>query len=112
MGIDRCAIFMRGIHISRDEVSDYGIENLWDDKWLPHIEGHPGTFIRINFSNTGAGDVYIGFAVYDPYDWRGDIVEAIEFEIPTKMKVYENIKNIGIHCDFDEIKDMLIGIDM
>lgn len=45
---------MIGIKVYPEEL---GIEDIWDDKWLPYIEGHEGIeFSMINFE----GEVCIG----------------------------------------------------
>jgi hypothetical protein len=113
MSINYYPFFIRGIQISRDELNDYGIEDLWDDKWLPYIEGHPGTLIHIAMSNTGGGDVFIGWTQMDPYTWRDEWeTQAVEINPPDKSVVIRELKKIGIQFKEEEVVDMLVGIHM
>lgn len=62
---------MLGIKTTQEES---GID-IWDDKWLPYIEGHPGVDISIQYSSEKP-ELYIGKVLAswnrydDPDDWQ------------------------------------------
>jgi len=113
MSINRYTFFLRGIQISRDNLKNYGIDDIWDDKWLPYTEGHSGVIINIMQSNTGGGDIFIGWVKTYPYTWRDEWeTQAVEINAPDKFKVIEELRKIGIKFEDDEVVDMLAGVDM
>jgi len=102
---------MRGIKIDKNKIKEYGIEDLWDDKWLPYVEGHRGVFLSILQDNTGTGDyIFVGWS--RGLGDRNSGVDFVEINAPDKSEVAEELRKAGVQFDEKEIEDMLIGIWM
>lgn len=76
---------MLGIKTTQEES---GI-NMWEDKWLPYIEGHPGVDIFIKYSSEES-NLYIGKVLAN---WsRND--DSTELDIPMYNMQYQYQEDI------------------
>ena len=108
MGAEQVTYVMTGIRVKRTVLEDMGID-IYDDKFLPYIEGHPGEPIDI-VEDSQSEYIYMGEVILkkccEDYD---DISNT--FKLPLHRAVAVQLIHIlDIPVPFEDIHDWIFTI--
>ncbi len=107
MSMNKHTYAMTGIRRTQEQLKGSGIDILGDDKFLPLIEGHEGSYLSAEY---GEGDdfVYIGKIVASSEPYSDYVSQELQF--PSHQEVANHLDQFGFDVCGSDVKNWFFDV--
>ena len=104
MSLNKTTYLVMGLRIPDENAADYGIEDYWNDKWLPYIEGQPGYYPYALIRGEEISDYFFGYIIANSGYGKSGTKEPQNIEIPDRQDVINKLRELGLNFKDEEVK--------
>ncbi len=79
MGVDRTDYIIYGFNIPPAVAKENGVD-IWDDKYLPFMEGRPGIFEAIVYDGMSGEYLVFGKVIHKSEDYEGIPLKTVSYK--------------------------------
>lgn len=105
MGLNKTTYFLMGIKCDNEkELNKMGVDDWWDERWQPYIEGRPDFVPYILTRGESTPEVFFGYLIASSGYGNSENKPPQSIELPDRQEVVDKLREIGLQFQDEDVK--------